>query len=328
MKRTPVRAIRTYSLAERSLAPGFAIHDQSVPSRIGAAHRHEYFQMQVNLAGHATQHIGATVRALPPGGLSFVLPYRVHRVVRPARSRFYVINFEQRFLRPELDIDPLDLEDMPLERAPELAPFLYQEFMDFRLTGAALAQARSTCAEMMAESAAERTCRDEVIRARMLLLLAQVCRAHADALGRVAATRPHRRSRRDALARVVRYCREHLGGRITLADAAAAAQLSPNHLAHLLRKETGKSFLDLVTERRMERARELLAHTDQRIANIAAAVGYDDEAYFARRFRQCVGRAPSDYRSAARAGEAAARRKNVQEKRGLVHGGSAAGRLS
>src|SRR5690606_5141095 len=145
---TTGRAIRTYSLAERSLAPGFAIHDETVPSRIAAAHRHEYFQVQVNLAGHATQHIGATARALPPGGLSFVLPYRVHRVLRPARSRFYVINFEQRFLRPELDIDPLDLEDMPLERAAELAPFRYQEFTDFRLAGAALAQARSACAEM------------------------------------------------------------------------------------------------------------------------------------------------------------------------------------
>lgn len=310
---TTGRAIRTYSLAERARAPGVAIHDETVPSRIAAAHRHEYFQVQVNLAGHATQHIGATARALPPGGLSFVLPYRVHRVLRPARSRFYVINFEQRFLRPELDIDPLDLEDMPLERAPELAPFRYQEFMDFRLAGAALAQARSACAEMMAESHAARPCRDEVIRARMLLLLALVCRTHADALARMAAARPHRKSRRDALARVVRYCRENLGGRIALADAAAAAELSPNYLAHLLRKETGKSFLDLLTERRMERARELLAHTDERIADIAAAVGYDDEAYFARRFRQCVGRPPSEYRIAARAGESAARRKNVQE---------------
>ena len=295
------RAIRTYSLAERALAPGFAIHDQSVPSRIGDAHRHEYFQLQLNLAGAAVQHIGASVRPLPPGGLGFVAPYRVHRVARAPGARFYVINFEQRYLRPELDIDPLDLEDMPVERAPELVPFLYQEFMDFRLAGAALAAARSACTEMLEESRAERVCRDEVIRARLLLLLASVCREHAAEIARVAATQPQRRSRRDALARVVRYCREHLERRITLADAAAAAGLSATYLAHLLKKETGKSFVDLLTERRMERARELLAHTPQRIADVAAAVGYDDEAYFARRFRQCVGRSPREYRKAARA---------------------------
>ncbi len=317
---TPGRAIRTYSLAERALAPGFAIHDESVPSRIGDAHRHEYFQLQLNLAGNATQHIGAVARALPPGGVGFVLPFRVHRVVRPPTARFYVINFEQSYLRPELDIDPLDLEDMPLERAPELAPFLYQEFMDFRLGSAALAQARAACAHMLEESRTERVCRDEVIRAHMLLLLALVCRTHADALARVAAGQPQRQSRRDALARVMRYCRERLHQRIALTDAAAAAELSPTYLAHLLKKETGKSFLDLVTERRMERARELLTHTHERIAAIAAAVGYEDEAYFARRFRQCIGRSPSAYRLAARAGAMRAEPKNIQEKRRFVPG--------
>ena len=135
----------------------------------------------------------------------------------------------------------------------------------------------------------------------MLLLLASVCREHAGEIARVAATQPQRRSRRAALARVVRYCREHLERRITLGDAAAAAGLSATYLAHLLKKETGKSFVDLLTERRMERARELLAHTPQRIAAVAAAVGYDDEAYFARRFRQCVGRSPSAYRKTSRA---------------------------
>jgi AraC-like DNA-binding protein len=314
------RAIRTYSLAERALAPGFAIHDESVPSRIGAAHRHEYFQLQLNLAGNAVQHIGATARPLPPGGLSLVLPYRVHRVVRPARSRFYVINFEQRWLRPELDIDPLDLEDMPTERAPELTPFLYQEFMDFRLAGAALAQAREGCAEMLNESRSRRVCRDEVIRARMLLLLALVYRQYPQEIAQLAATQPQRGSRRDALARVGRYCRDHLDRHIALSDAAAAADLSPTYLAHLLKKETGKSFLDLLTERRMERARELLAHTEARIGEIATAVGFDDEAYFARRFRQCVGQAPREYRLAARAGAATEQPKKIQEKRRFVPG--------
>jgi AraC-like DNA-binding protein len=313
------RAIHTYSLAERALARGFAIHDERETSRIGEAHRHEYFQLQLNLAGRSVQHIGALERPLPPGGLSFVAPYRVHRVQRPAGARFYVLNFEQRFLRPELDLDPLDFEDMPAQRAPELAPFLYQEFLDFRLTSGALAQARSACAEMLDESRAQRPCRDEVIRAHLLLLLALVCRSHAQALERIAATQPLRRSRREALARVSRYCRDHLARRITLADAAAAVSLSPTYLAHLLKKETGRSFLDLLTERRMERARELLAHTGERVADIAAAVGYDDEAYFARRFRQCVGVAPRTYRLSARTGEDA-QRKNLQEKRRFVPG--------
>jgi AraC-like DNA-binding protein len=290
------RGIKTYSLSERAMRPDFGIHDERGSSRIEQAHRHEYFQMQLNLAGATEHYIGATARPLGPGYLSFVLPYRVHRVPHPAGSRFYVISFSQRFLRPELDVDPLDLEDVPLERAPELAPFLFQEFMDFSLEGAELESAREACARMAEESTHRHLCSLEMLRARLLLLIATVCQRHEAPLLELAAAQAQRRSRRDALSRVSRYVRENLARRITLPAAAAAADLSPNYLAHLMKKETGKTFTDLVTERRMEKARELLAHTTLRIAEIAAAVGFEDEAYFARRFRQRFRLAPRDYR--------------------------------
>lgn len=291
------RAIKTYSMAERVTDPDFGIHDEQGTSRIERAHRHEYFQLQLNLAGHAQHHIGATVRPLDPGFLSFVLPYRVHRVPHPPGSVFYVINFNQRFLRPELDVDPLDLEDVPLERAPELAPFLFQEFMDFRLDGTDLELARDACRKMMDENSGRRFCSLEIIRANLLLLIGTVCQRYEMDLLRLAAGQAQRISRRDALSRVVRYVRENLTQHIALADAAAAADLSPNYLAHLLKKETGKTFTDLVTDRRMEKAKELLAHTTLRISEIAGAVGFEDVAYFARRFKQCFHVAPRDYRS-------------------------------
>lgn len=296
-----MRTIKTYSLTERAAHPDFGIHDERGSSRIEQAHRHEYFQMQLNLAGETEQHIGATTRPFGPGYVSFVLPYRVHRVPHPPGSKFCIISFSQRFLRPELDVDPLDLEDVPLERAPELAPFRYQEFMDFVLDGADLETAREACRAMMEENSRRRFCSLEIIRARLLLLITTVCRRYESELTQLAAAQAQSRSRRDALSRVIRYVRENLAQRITLTDAATAAELSPNYLAHLIKKETGRTFTDLVTERRMEKAQELLAHTTMRISDIAGAVGFEDEAYFARRFRQCFHVAPRDYRSKAAA---------------------------
>lgn len=290
------RSIKTYTLAERAIGPDFGIHDERSVTRIGEAHRHQYFQIQLNLAGSTQHHIGATVRPFEPGSLSFVLPYRVHRVPHPPGSRFYVLSFNQRMLRPELDVDPLDLEDVPLERAPEFAPFRFQEFMDFRLAGAELEFAEEACALMAAENAQRRFCSLEIIRAHLLLLIGTVCRRYERELLKLAAAQAQRRSRRDALSRVIRHVRENLARRVTLADAARAADLSPNYLAHLLKKETGRTFTDLVTERRMEKAQELLAHTTLRISEVAEAVGFEDEAYFARRFRQCFNVAPRDYR--------------------------------
>lgn len=293
--------IRTYTLSERAPHLDFSIHDERTRSRIESAHRHEYFQIQLNLAGSTRQHIGAVARPLEPGGLSFVLPYRVHHIPHPAGSRFYVLSFTQRFLRPELDVDPLDIEDIALSRAPELAPFLYQEFLDFTLRGADLERVHEACRVMAAENERRGLCSAELIRANLLLFLCTVCRRYECELAELAANQAQAASRRDTLARVSRYVRDNLERRITLADAAAAAVLSPNYLAHLLKKQTGQTLTELVTERRMERARELLAHTDMRVTEIARAVGFEDEAYFARRFRQWYDVSPTEFRSRASA---------------------------
>lgn len=290
------RAIRTYSMADRAVSPDFAIRDEKSVTRIADAHRHEYFQIQLNLAGRTTQHIAAAARPLGPGDLSFVLPYRVHRIPHPPRSRFFILSFNLNFLRPELNVDPLDLEDVPLARAPELAPFLFQEYLDFSLTGKDLALVTQACRSMQAENARRHYGSLEIIRGHLLLLLGTVCRRHERALLGMAAKKAQRTSRRDALSRVMRHVREHLAERIQLADVAAAADLSPNYLAHLIKKETGKTFVDLVTERRMEKACELLSHTTLRIGEVAQAVGFEDEAYFARRFRQRYATAPRQFR--------------------------------
>jgi len=78
------------------------------------------------------------------------------------------------------------------------------------------------------------------------------------------------------------------------------AYLSPNYLSQLLKKHTGLAFIDWLTGRRMERARELLAHTAERVSSIAHRVGCADEAYFTRRFIKRFGVAPTVYRRSMR----------------------------
>jgi AraC-like DNA-binding protein len=94
----------------------------------------------------------------------------------------------------------------------------------------------------------------------------------------------------------VAFIDEHLGQRIALSDAAKAAAITPNYLATLLRRETGNSFVELLTERRMAKACALLTYTSLRISQVASAVGFDDPDYFSRRFRQVTGRSPAAFR--------------------------------
>ncbi|GGX23008.1 hypothetical protein GCM10007242_32980 [Pigmentiphaga litoralis] len=292
--------IRTYTMQERAQHLDFDIRRENARDPLAAPHRHAYFQIQINLAGDTQQHIGATVRPFRPGMLSFVLPYRMHCVPHPPGSLYYILSFGQRFLRSDLDVDPLDLEDVPLARAPELAPFLAQESMDFELDGDDRAEMLRLCEQMSADNAQRGFYTLETLRARLLLLIGLVCRKYAGQIEQAAGAGTSHHGRREAMARVIRHIREHLAERLTLDSAAAAACLSPNYLAHLIKKETGRTFVDLVTERRIEQSKELLMQTSLRVSDIARQVGFTDEAYFSRRFRQVCGASPVAFRATAR----------------------------
>ena len=275
------------------------MRDESRATRTERPHRHDFFQMRLDVDGEADHHIGSRRRALRTGSLSFVSPYRIHRGGRGPASRFYVINFHYRFLRPGQGLDASFAEALPVVSAPELAPFAFQEFVDFRLDGEDMRAACDACSAMLEQYRHRRLLAEDRIRAHVLLLLGTVCQRYESELTKLIHAKATGGSGRDALARVTRYIGEHLADPITLGDVAGAARLSPNYVTQLMKKRTGKTFVDFLTALRLQRAQELLATTTLRITDVAAAVGYADDAYFARRFRQCLRLSPSEYRRGA-----------------------------
>jgi AraC-like DNA-binding protein len=103
-------------------------------------------------------------------------------------------------------------------------------------------------------------------------------------------------SRADAIRQAQEYLRDHLGSRVSVAELAALAQLSPSHFAAVFRRATGTSVLRYQTRLRMSRARELLDTTDRPIAEIARVLGYEDPFYFSRQFTRIHGVSPTAYR--------------------------------
>jgi AraC-like DNA-binding protein len=289
-------SVRTYGMQERADHPEFDIRLKGVRAPLVQPHRHEYFQIQVGLDGQSNQAIGGAVRPFGPRFLSFVLPYRVHVVPHPIGSNYCIINFTQNFLWPALNVDSLDLDDVPISRCPDLAPFLYQEYVDFEFSEADFARIRLWIDEMIALNQDRGFGSLAVIRGILQQIIGMACVNKQADLMRCSMQHNGKTSQRDALQRVVRYVKENLDKEISLTDVAAAAFLSPNYLTHLLKKETGRTFTDLVTERRMEKAKELLANSSARIREVAYQCGFADEAYFNRRFRQWFDQTPKQFR--------------------------------
>jgi two-component system response regulator YesN len=106
------------------------------------------------------------------------------------------------------------------------------------------------------------------------------------------------------LAKALEYVHAHYAGGIQLNDAAEAAQVSPAYLSRLFSEHCRTSFIDYVTELRMENAEKLLRESKMNIKEVAFATGYQDPNYFGKIFKKFTGLSPLAYAGAAKRAEA------------------------
>ncbi len=82
---------------------------------------------------------------------------------------------------------------------------------------------------------------------------------------------------------------------ISLTSVADEVFLSPNYLGALYKKATGRTFLEALTQLRMDKAKELLASSDYKVARVAAEVGMPNSSYFGTVFKNRFGLTPGEY---------------------------------
>lgn len=93
---------------------------------------------------------------------------------------------------------------------------------------------------------------------------------------------------------IVQYITDHME-KVSLADISKAFSYHPTYISSLLHKETGKTFSQILLEKRMERAVILLRNTTLSIEEIAALIGYSDHSNFYKAFKDFYGMTPRDY---------------------------------
>lgn len=92
----------------------------------------------------------------------------------------------------------------------------------------------------------------------------------------------------------------------SVASLARKVRMGRSNFAARFTAEVGRTPMDVVTERRMHYAADLLMQGELKIAEISARSGYRSEAAFSRRFTEFFGLPPSQMRNAARAEKMAA----------------------
>ena len=84
---------------------------------------------------------------------------------------------------------------------------------------------------------------------------------------------------------------------ISLADIARISHLSVSRLAHIFKEQMGITIIDYLTSVRIERAKQLLLATGQSCTEICFQVGYNNQSYFSRTFKELVGMTPRQFRA-------------------------------
>ena len=101
------------------------------------------------------------------------------------------------------------------------------------------------------------------------------------------------------LGRIDEYLRAHLADDVKLSDLARVAKCSTFRLIRICNQHWGETPFRRLTRLRIERAKDMLLHSDASVIAISHECGYSNPAHFSTAFRRNSGMAPSAYRAEA-----------------------------
>jgi two-component system response regulator YesN len=95
---------------------------------------------------------------------------------------------------------------------------------------------------------------------------------------------------------ILDYIEKYYMNDISLLTVSEFVHMNHIYLSRLIKKETGKTFLDILTRTRMEKACEMLKDGSMKAYEVAELVGLRDSGYFSQVFKKYFGMTPSEYR--------------------------------
>lgn len=115
--------------------------------------------------------------------------------------------------------------------------------------------------------------------------------------------------------RSIDYMKRNCGQRLTLEEVARYAGYSPTYFSRLFREELGCTFQRFLNQLRVEKSQALLLSTTMSSAEISGIVGFEDQSYFCKVFKQFNGVTPDQFRKRKRRIDAARERDSNKKPR-------------
>ena len=252
-------------------------------------HSHDYVEMVCMCQGQ-TVHVVNGGRLVLRTGELLLLGQNARHAIEPAAEGDLAVNF---IVRPEFlggILRFLGDEETPLRRFV-LGALRGDGGVDYLLFRAADCLPVQNLIENLIWTLIQDTPNKRgILQMTMGLLFAQLL-SHTDLLA-VAD------EEQEITMRLLRYVEErYRDGSLT--EIARELNYEVSGLSRFIRRKTGQGYTELVQEKRLSQAAWLLRNTDERVEDVARAVGYENISYFHRLFQQRFGMTPKKYRAGA-----------------------------
>lgn len=96
--------------------------------------------------------------------------------------------------------------------------------------------------------------------------------------------------------KIKKYIKQYPEKDLSLTELSSRFKINPSYLSRIFHKEAKKSLTEYILDVRMNKAEELLVHTNMRVSEISKKVGFNNSGYFTRIFSEYMGRSPTIYR--------------------------------
>ena len=100
----------------------------------------------------------------------------------------------------------------------------------------------------------------------------------------------------DVSKRILEYCSEHYCEDISIKSVSEALFISQSYVSRVFAKKLCYGFREYINLLRIERAKRLLATTDEPVLDVMLECGFKNQSSFNRIFREIVGVSPKQYR--------------------------------
>ena len=252
-------------------------------------HHHNFFEMLYVLEGHAAHKVGENSAVLGAGDLCLIQPKVTHLLdvsdesiiidvlIRRSTFRHYFYSI----LQGDNLLSNFFMSTLYSKSGIDYLLFHTQNDVELRLAFLNL------CMETVQQEDYYSVLVNAIVTKVFVLLLRRYmasCELPADMPGDTALAMT-----------IARYLQANAAS-VTLEQLANYFHYTSEYTSRLIRRATGQSYTQLLTNIRIENAKQLLRDTTVTIAEIGATVVYESGEHFIRTFRKQTGCTPSEYR--------------------------------